>query len=99
MKLSSDLCAGVSLIGILIAVPSALITIIIAVMMVGGNPWAKYYGPLFTFFGAIPAVLLGALIFVFFFRESKRMKQVEAEEELIRKLALERLEKDKLRSN
>ncbi len=99
MKLSSDLCAGVSLIGILVAVPSALIAILIAVMIVGGNPWAKYYGPIFTFFGAIPAAVLGAIIFVFFYRESKRMKQVEAEEELIRKLALERLEKDKLRSS
>ena len=98
MKLSSDLCAGISLIGILIAVTSALIAILIGVMIIGGNPWARYYGPAFAFFGMIPAVLFGAIVFLIFYRESKRMKQVEAEEELIRKLALERLEKDKLRS-
>ncbi len=93
MKLSSDLCAGISLIGILLAFPSAILGFL---LMVVQNPWTKFYGPMFTFFGAIPAFLLGLILFVTFYRESKRIKQVEAEEELIRKLALERLEKDKL---
>lgn len=95
MKLSSDLCAGISLLGLIMAVPAALLGFM---LLISKNSWALVWGKTLTFFGALPVCVFGLVVFVIFYRESKRVKQVEAEEELIRKLALEKLEKDKLRS-
>ncbi|MFH1470197.1 MAG: hypothetical protein ABIF01_00450 [Candidatus Micrarchaeota archaeon] len=93
MKLSSDLYAGISLLGVIVAIPSALLGI---VLLISKGKWVEYYGQWFAFLGAFPAFLVGLIVFIVFFRESKRMRQVEAEEELIRKLAIEKLARDKL---
>jgi hypothetical protein len=89
MKLSSDLCAGISLFGILLAGCFGLV----GMMLVFSSHSLSKSLMLFV---AAPAFLLGIIIFVAFYRESKRIRQVEAEEELIRKLAIEKLEKEKL---
>jgi hypothetical protein len=88
VNLSSDLCAGISLFGGLIAAFFALVGLL---LVFSGHSMAKTLVLL-----SIPGFFAGVVIFTVFYNESKRIKQIEAEEELIRKLALEKLEKDKL---
>ena len=88
MELSSDLCAGISLFGILIG---AFFAIVGLLLVFSAHSMAKT-----LLFFSVPGFFAGIVIFTVFYNESKRIKQVEAEEELIRKLALEKLEKDKL---
>lgn len=89
-KLSSDLCAGASLIGAIIAAVFGLLGLL---LMFSKNELAKTL----IFFLALPAFFFGVITFVAFYRESGRRRQVETEEELIRKLAIEKLERDKLK--
>jgi hypothetical protein len=89
MKISSDLCGGISLLGALLAGSAALMAIM---LLFSKNANART----FMFFLAVPAFFAGIIVFAIFYRESKRVRDLEAEEELIRKLALEKLENDKL---
>ena len=89
-KLSSDLCAGVSLVGGITAAVFGLMSMLLAISK---NDMAR---PLLLFF-AFPGFMVSLVVFVVFYRESTRMRHLEAEEELIRKLAIEKLEKDKLK--
>ena len=89
MKLSSDLCAGISLIGALVAACFAFVGLVLLL-------FSQNSGKMAFVILSIPGFFAGVIIFGVFYRESKRIRQVEAEEELIRKLAIEKLEKDKL---
>jgi uncharacterized membrane protein YciS (DUF1049 family) len=88
MRISSDLCSGVSLFGAFVAACFALVGLM---LLFSKHSLAKTLVIL-----SIPGFFAGIVLFTVFYRESVRIKQVEAEEELIRKLALEKLEKDKL---